>query len=221
MNAHRCGLALVCFSVLLYVLCQGTYHNCVRTFASCLQVPSFSYKQFLATGEQSCAQGFQSWDTVNATGRTPTTRQYIFPSLNFSCGGVIRSWALKRFEQNSGRVLVGEMIALQLWRQKAGAASIHTLQTQQTHTARTSNAPSYAFTASPPMTVSAGDVFGFYIPSGAGTGGGLRVATAALSSHTVFISQTAAPPTEFTVINNGARIFPLVSIEFSKSLQHR
>ena len=183
--------------------------------------------KILATGEQSCARGFQSWDTVNATFRTPRNRTYIFPSLNFSCAGVIRGWALKRFEgifrnrSNTGRVLVGEMIALQLWREKAGTASIYTLQTEQTHTARTSNAPSYAFTASSPMTVAAGDVFGFYIPRGTGPGGGLRVAAATLSSHTVFISQTAPPPTEFTVTNTGAHRFPLVSIEFSKSLQHK
>ena len=159
---------------------------------------------------------------MDATGRTPRNRQYIFPSLNFSCGGVIGSWVLQRFEKNSGRVRVGEMIALQLWREMAGAASIYTLQTQQTHTARTSNAPSYAFTASPPMTVAAGDVFGFYIQSGTGTTGGLRVATAVLSNHTVFISQTAAPPTEFTVTNaEGTHNFPLISIEFSKSLEHK
>ena len=220
MNAHRCGLALLYFSVLLYVLCQGTCHNCVRTFASCLHVPSFCL-QFLAIGEQSCAKGFQSWDTVNATDRTFRNRQYIFPSLNFSCGGVIRGWVLKRFEGNNSRVRMGEIIALQLWRQEAKTESIYILQTQQTHTATTNDAPSYAFTASPQMTVAAGDVFGFYIPISGGTGGGLRLARATLSSHTVFISRTAAAPTEFTVTNNGARIFPFVSIEFGKSLQHR
>ena len=187
---------------------------------SCHHRTVFLYET-LATGEQSCARGFQSLDTVKATFRTPRNRQYIFPSLNFSCGGVIGSWVLQRFENNRGRVLVGEMIALQLWRQKAGAALIYTLQTQQTHTARTNNALSYAFTASPTMTVAAGDVFGFYIPSGTGTTGGLRVATAVLSNHTVFTSQTAAAPTEFTVMNAGAHNFPLISIEFSKSLEHK
>ena len=181
----------------------------------------FAYKQFLAIGEQSCAKGFQSWDTVDATDRTFRDRQYVFPSLNFSCGGVIRSWVLKRFEGKNGRVRMGEIIALQLWRQEAKTESIYTLQTQQTHTAATDDAPSYAFTASPAMRVASGDVFGFYIPRGGGTGGGLRLAAATLSSHTVFISQTAPPPTEFTVTNNGARRFPLVSIEFGKSLQHK
>ena len=183
-----------------------------------------SLSKILATGEQSCAQGFQSWDTVKAAGRTPRNRQYIFPSLNFSCGGFIGSWVLKRFEKNSGSgngiVLVGEVIALQLWRQlqETGTESIYTLQTEQTHTAGTRNAPSYAFPASPPMTVAAGDVFGFYIPRGTGPGGGLRVATAVLSVHSQFTVSTSQSPTEFTVTSTGLQRFPLVSIEFSKSL---
>ena len=123
---------------------------------------------------------------------------------------------------------MGEVIALQLWRQlqETGTESIYTLQTEQTHTAGTRNAPSYAFTASPPMTVAAGDVFGFYIPRGTGPGGGLRVATAVLSVHsqfTVFTSQSPHnhSPTEFTVTSTGLQRFPLISIEFSKSYQYQ
>ena len=177
----------------------------------------------VAIGEQSCAQGFQPWETLNASGRTSRNRQYIFSSLNFSCDGFITGWVLQRYDLEDdtnprrGRVLVGEAIALQLWRQKAGTELIYTLQNQQIHTARTENAPSYSFTVSSLVTVTAGDVFGFYIPRGTGEGGGLRVATTRLSEHTVFTS-TAAPLTEMTVGSDELRIYPLISIEFSKPL---
>ena len=175
----------------------------------------------VAIGEQSCAQGFQPWETLEALDRTPRNRQYIFSSLNFSCDGFITGWVLQRYEDddrpNRGRVREGEAIALQLWRQKAETELIYTLQNQQIHTARTENAPSYSFTVSSLVTVTAGDVFGFYIPSGTGEGGGLRVATTSLSEHTVFTS-VAAPLTEITVGSTGLRIYPLISIEFSKAL---
>ena len=177
----------------------------------------------VAIGEQSCAQGFQPWETLNASGRTSRNRQYIFSSLNFSCDGVITGWILQRYnleddtKPGRGRVRVGEAIALQLWRQKAGTELIYTLQNQQIHTARTENAPSYSFTASSLVTVTAGDVFGFYVPNGTGEGGGLRVATTRLSEHTVFAS-SGVPITEITVGSAGLRRYPFISIEFSKPL---
>ena len=176
----------------------------------------------VAIGEQSCAQGFQPWETLNASGRTSRNRQYIFSSLNFSCDGFITGWVLQRYDLEDtkpvkGRVRVGEAIALQLWRQKAGTELIYTLQNEQTHTARTENAPSYSFTASSLVIVTAGDVFGFYVPSGDGEGGGLRVATTSLPEHTVFTS-SGAPITEITVGSAELRIYPLISIEFSKPL---
>ena len=112
---------------------------------------------------------------------------------------------------------MGEAIALQLWRQKAETELIYTLQNEQIHTARTENAPSYSFTASSLVTVTAGDVFGFYIPSSAGEGDGLRVATTSLSEHTVFAS-SGAPITEITVGSARIRRYPFISIEFSKPL---
>ena len=174
--------------------------------------------------EQSCAQGFQPWEAVNDTGRTARGKQFIFPSLNFSCDGVITGWTLKRYDRededkpNKGRILGGEFIALQLWRQKTETESIYTLQTQQTHTATTDNAPSYSFTASSSMTVTAGDVFGFYIPTGSGTG--LRVATALVPEHTVFVQNATPGCTEYTVTRAGFSQFPFISVDFSKSLQH-
>ena len=174
--------------------------------------------------EQSCAQGFQPWETVDDTGRTGRGRQFIFPSLNFSCDGVITGWTLKRYDRededkpNKGRILGGEFIALQLWRQKTETESIYTLQTQQTHTATTENAPSYSFTASSSVTVTAGDVFGFSIPNGGGTG--LRVATALVPDYTVFVLSATPGCTEYTVTRSGFSQFPFISVDFSKSLQH-
>ena len=212
-------------------LTVGTVPRYVITAAYVLSLLAFtgSYRcvsvyELLAMKEQSCAQGFQPWETVNDTGRTSRGRQFIFPSFNFSCDGVITGWTLKRYDREDdtrpdrGRILEGEFIALQLWRQKTETESLYTLQTEQTHTARTGNAPSYSFTASSSVTVTAGDVFGFYIPTGSGTG--LRVATAVVPEYTVFI-QTATPgPTEFTVTRAGFNQFPFISIDFSKSSQH-
>ena len=170
---------------------------------------------FLAIVEQSCAQGFQSWEAVSATGPTSRNRQYIFPSLNFSCDGVIRSWSLRRYELRGGGggVHDGNEIALQLW-QENDLESAYTLRTEETHTASTRNAPSYIFEASPAMTVVAGDVFGFYVS----TGIGLRLGVVSDAGHIMFTVQ-AASATEFRFTNPGSNTSPLVFIEFSKSFQ--
>lgn len=63
-----------------------------------------------------------------------------------------------------GGVAIG--ITLQLWRQEAG--STYTLQTEQTYTARTRNAESYVFMASPSMPVASGNAFGCYVPGSSG-----------------------------------------------------
>ena len=173
---------------------------------------------FLAIGEQSCAQGFQSWEAANAARSTGRKRQYIFPSLNFSCGGVIRSWTLRRFEGNNGSVNigVGNKLVFQLWKQveEDGLESAYTLRTEETHTASTRNAPSYIFEASPAMTVVAGDVFGFY----ASTQTGIRMAVVSDAGHIMFTVRTASA-TEFRFTNPGPSTSPLVFIEFSKSFQ--
>ena len=98
-----------------------------------------------------------------------------------------------------GCIDIGNSIILQLWKQEAGVT--YTLQTEQTHTARTRNAASYVFTASSPsMTVSSpGDVFGCYVP----TLSGLRMETVTdMPVHTIFTARTGARPTEFTAGND-------------------
>lgn len=147
---------------------------------------------------------------VDATTWTRRNRQYNFLSLNFSCGGVISSWVLTRSPKRN--VLVGDTIALQLWREEAGSESTYTLRTEQTHSATARNAASYAFTASPPMTVASGDVFGFYAPSSTG----IRMAAIEVPLHTVFSLFTSTRPTEFTVRGSRLSISPLISVEFSK-----
>ena len=131
-------------------------------------------------------------------------RQYIFPSLNFSCSGVITGWTLKGF--------IGNVLALQLWKEEVGSESTYTLRTEQTHTASTINAPSYVIEASPVMTVAAGDVFGVYVP----TSVGLRVAAVSDALHTVYL-QEGAPTTTFSISGSGYNASPLIFIEFSES----
>ena len=177
----------------------------------------FLYNLFLAFAEQSCTQGFQFWETVSATDRARRTRQYIFPSLNFSCSGVIRSWTLRPFEGNSGGISVGNQLVFQLWNQveENGLESAYTLRTEETHTASTANALSYMFEASPAMTVVAGDVFGFYVSTRIGLGMGV----VSDAGHIMFTVRTDSA-TEFRFTNPGSSTSPLVLIEFSKSFQH-
>ena len=137
-------------------------------------------------------------------------RQYIFPSLNFSCSGVIRVWSLKGSLDNGG-VDVCNVLALQLWKEEVGSESAYTLRTEQTHTASAMNAPSYVFEASPVMTVTAGDVFGVYVPASIG----LRVAGVSDALHTVYF-QRGAPTTKFSISDSGFNASPLIFIEFSE-----
>ena len=209
------GLALMCFNLLFFTLCQGNRIR-IRSSVTCHHVLSIDLCILvLVNGEQSCAQGFRSWEVVNATGDTRRDRQIIVPSLNFSCGGVISSWVLTRGSRNVGST---HIIVLQLWREKeAGSESTYILQTEQTHTAGTRNAATYVFTASPSMTVSPGDVFGCYVPSG----NGLRMGTVAgMPEHTMFTASIPARPMEFTAGNAGFNASPLITINFSKSLHY-
>ena len=154
---------------------------------------------------------------MSATNRAKRTRQYIIPSLNFSCGGVIRSWTLRRFVGNNGGIFAGNELVFQLWNQveENGLESAYTLRTEETHTASTRNDPSYTFEASPAMTVVAGDVFGFYVS----TSIGLRLGVVSDAGHIMFTVQTASA-TEFRFTNPGSSTSPLIFIEFSKSFQH-
>ena len=209
MSTPWCGLAVLCF-----ILCRGnrirarSYDLILITYIGLLSVYALGY------GEQNCEQGFQPWEMVAATDDTGRNRQFIVPSLNFSCGGVISNWVLRRGSRNVGS---DNMIVLQLWREKeAGSESTYLLQTEQTHTARTINAASYVFTASPSMSVSSGDVFGCYLPSN-----GLRMGTVTgMPMHTMFTSSNRARPTVFTAGIAGFNASPLITINFSKSLHY-
>ena len=117
---------------------------------------------------------------------------------------------MKGFVGNGG-VDVGNVLALQLWKEEVGSESTYTLRTEQTHTASTINAPSYVIEASPVMTVAAGDVFGVYVPASIG----LRVAGVSDTLHTVYFQEGA--PTKFSITGPGYNASPLIFIEFSES----
>ena len=198
-------------------MCYCLHCAKVREPVSCLDLTNVAKLvnhvflcKFPATQERSCAQGFQSWEVVNATRPAMRNWQYIFPSLNFSCSGVITGWTLKGFIGN-GSVAVGNVLALQLWKEEVGSESTYTLRTEQTHTASTINALSYVIEASPVMTVAAGDVFGVYVPARVG----LRVAWVSDALHTVYREEGA--PTNFSISSSGFNASPLIFIEFSES----
>ena len=199
-----------CASTCYFLLCAKVR---IRLSISYLPITYYLLCNCLVNGEQSCAQGFQPWDMVDAGNWTIRNRQYLFPSLNFSCGGVISRWVLTRGRGLS--VSPNNTIILQLWRQKARSESTYILQTNQTHTARLRDAASYVFTASPSMTVSSGDVFGCYVPSFTG----LRMAAVTTPVYTAFFSHNARA-TEFTARNAELNVSPLISIDFSKCLPY-
>lgn len=118
---------------------------------------------------------------------------------------------MKRFEGGGGNVDIGDELTLQLWREKAGSESAYTLRTEQTHTAGTKNAQSYAFQASPALTVSAGDVFGFY----ASTRIGFKMAVISDIGHTMFTVRTSSAA-ELRFTTPGFNASPLILIDFSK-----
>ena len=131
--------------------------------------------------------------------------QYISPNLTFPCDGVVTKWKIGTEDGNNDQVY------LQIWQPT---------ETDYTRVAETVYNHSGGATISEVltnMTVSGGDVIGFFIPNGLA---GLRVAWAPVPDHTLLQGMQSAdgvsPVTTFSGSPTTLSSSPLVSVIFGK-----
>ena len=154
----------------------------------------------------------------------PAGYQYISPNLTFPCGGAVTKWKIGTEDQNNHQVY------LQIWR-PTGTDYTRVAETVYTHSG--GGTISEVLTN---MTVSAGDVIGFFIPCGGGGGrggrcgrggrggrgggDGLRVAWAPVPDHTLLQGMQSAdgvsPVATFSGSSTTLSSSPLVSVIFGK-----
>ena len=132
--------------------------------------------------------------------------QYIAPNLTFPCDGVVTKWKIGTENQSNAEVY------LQIWRPD-GTDYSRVTETVYTHSGGKAIAQ-----VSTDMTVSAGDVVGFFMNGG---DDGLRVAWASVPDHTLLGgSRSAGGVTPVATFSDIATAIlsssPLVSVEFGK-----
>ena len=131
--------------------------------------------------------------------------QYISPNLTFPCDGVVTKWRIGTEGQSNDQVY------LQIWR-PTETDYTRIAETVYTHSggATISEVPTN-------MTVSGGDVIGFFIPNGLE---GLRVAWAPVLDHTLLQGMQSAdgvsPVATFSGSPTTLSSSPLVSVIFGK-----
>ena len=144
------------------------------------------------------------------TGKGSTTDdryQYIAPNLTFPCDGVVTKWKIGTENEDNAAVY------LQIWRPD-GTDYSRVTETVYTHSGGEAIAE-----VTTDMTVSAGDVVGFYMQSGTD---GLRLAWVPVPDYTLLrgsrsMDMDVTPIGTFsditaTVLSSS----PLVSVEFGK-----
>ena len=144
------------------------------------------------------------------TGRGSTARrgyQYISSNLTFPCDGVVTKWKIGTEDRNN------EQVYLQIWR-PTGTDYTRVAETVYTHSG--GGAISEVLIN---MTVSAGDVIGFFIPRPGGDG--LRVAWAPVPDHTLLrgmmrSANGVSPVATFSGSPTTLSSSPLVSVIFGK-----
>ena len=131
--------------------------------------------------------------------------QYISPNLTFPYDGVVTKWKIGTENANDDQVY------LQIWR-PVGTDYSRVAETVYTH-----NSDQAIAEVTTDMTVSAGDVIGFYIPRRAI---GLRVALAQVPDHTLLqgvrSDESVSPVATFTGNPTTLSSSPLVSVMFDK-----
>ena len=131
--------------------------------------------------------------------------QYISPNLTFPCDGDVTKWKIGTEDRNN------EQVYLQIWR------PTETDYTRVAETVYTHSGGTIAEVLTD-MTVSAGDVIGFFIPRG---GDGLRVAWAPVPDHTLLRGMMrsaggVSPVATFSDSPTTLSSSPLVSVIFGK-----
>ena len=133
--------------------------------------------------------------------------QYVSPSLTFPCDGVVTKWKMGVEKKQN------ELVYLQIWRPR-GTDYSRVAEYMYSHGVSGDVAE-----VTTDMTVSAGDVIGFFIPRGGKEG--LRVAWAPVPDHTLLqgMMRSAAgvsPVTSFSDSPSTLSSSPLVSVIFGK-----
>ena len=136
----------------------------------------------------------------------PDGHQYISPNLTFPCDGDVTKWKIGTENRNN------EQVYLQIWR-PTGTNYTRVAETVYTHSGGGTIAEVLTN-----MTVSAGDVIGFFIPNPGGEG--LRVAWAPVPGHTLLQGMESgngvSPVTTFSGSPTTLSSSPLVSVIFGK-----
>ena len=127
--------------------------------------------------------------------------QYISPNLTFPCDGVATKWKIGTENRNN------QQVYLQIWR------PFGTDYSRVAETVYTNSGGQTIAEVTTDMTVSAGDVIGFFIPRG---NNGLKVAP--VPDHTLLQGERSAetPLTTFTDSPTPLSSSPLVSVMFGK-----
>ena len=136
----------------------------------------------------------------------PDGYQYISPNLTFPCDGAVTKWKIGTENQDK------EQVYLQIWRPNR-TDYIRVAETVYTHSG--GGTISEVLTN---MTVSAGDVIGFFIPRG---GEGLRVAWVPVPDHTLLrgvmrSGNDDSPVATFSDSPTTLNSSPLVSVKYGK-----
>ena len=137
--------------------------------------------------------------------------QYISPNLTFPCDGVVTKWRIGTEGQSNDQVY------LQIWR------PTETDYTRVAETVYTHSGGGTIAEVLTNMTVSAGDVIGFFIPRGGKEG--LRVAWAPVPDHTLLqgmmrSADGVSPVATFSGSPTTLSSSPLVSVIFGKCTRY-
>ena len=144
------------------------------------------------------------------SGRAHGGYQYISPNLTFPCDGVVTKWKIGTENENDDQVY------LQIWR-PFGADYSRVAETVYTHSGGQAIAE-----VTTDMTVSAGDMIGFFTPRNTpGKNVGLRLAWAPIPDYTLLqgVRRSAVgetPVATFTGSPTTLSSSPLVSVMFGK-----
>ena len=132
--------------------------------------------------------------------------QYIAPNLTFPCDGVVTEWKIGTENKKN------EVVYLQIW-QRDGASYSRVSEYKYCHTGSGEVAE-----VATDMTVSVGNVVGFFIPRPGREG--LRVAWASVPDHTLLQGMRSAdgatPVATFSENPTTLSSSPLVSVVFGK-----
>ena len=135
--------------------------------------------------------------------------QYISPNLTFPCDGVVTKWKIETEDRNN------EQVYLQIWR------PTETDYTRVAETVYTHSGGGTIAEVLTNMTVSRGDVIGFFIPRG---DVGLSVAWAPVIDHTLLQGMQSAngvsPVATFSDSPTTLSSSPLVSVIFGKCTRY-